>query len=152
MLARLALLFILVPIVELALLVRIGQWVGFWPTIGLVVTTGLVGAALARAQGLKTLLAFQGEVARGGLPGQALLDGLAILVGGAFLLTPGLLTDVAGFFLLFPPSRRWLQRRLRRRIEGGIRDGRIRMGVWSAQSSDDLDPRNEVGGEAGWRR
>jgi UPF0716 protein FxsA len=152
MLARLALLFILVPIVELALLVRIGQWAGLWPTIGLVVTTGLVGAALARAEGLRTLVAFQAEVSQGRLPGQALLDGLAILVGGAFLLTPGLLTDVAGFLLLFPPSRRWLQRRVRARIEGAIREGRVRVGVWSVGSHPDprgpgdLDPRNEVGG------
>jgi UPF0716 protein FxsA len=155
MLARLALLFVLVPIVELALLVRIGQWVGFWPTIGLVVTTGLVGAALARSEGLKTLLAFQAEVAQGRLPGQPLLDGLAILVGGAFLVTPGLLTDVAGFFLLFPPSRHWFQRRLRARMERAIRDGRVQVGVWSVGGHpdpggrEDLDPRNEVGGGAG---
>lgn len=154
MLARLALLFVVVPIVELALLIKLGQWVGFWPTLALVVTTGIAGAALARAEGLRTLMAFRRETAEGRLPGQPLLDGLAVLVGGAFLLTPGLLTDVAGFALLLPPSRRWIQGRARGWIEGRVRSGEIRFQVWTAggpaSSGDEgeLDPRNEIRGEA----
>jgi len=129
MLARLALLFILVPLVELILLIQIGQVVGLWPTIALVVLTGAVGAALARSQGLRTLWAFQEATARGELPADAIQDGLAILVGGAFLLTPGLLTDLVGFGLLLPPTRRWAIGRIKKAFTRRLEDGRIQMAV-----------------------
>lgn len=161
MLARLALLFIVIPLLELALLIQLGQWVGFWPTIALVVFTGFLGAAMARAEGLRTLVAFQRETAEGRLPGQAILDGLAVLVGGAFLLTPGLLTDIAGFSLLFPPTRRWLQGAARRWLRRGLESGQVRVQVWTpwADAADgspfgegpeekpgppELDPRHEI--------
>lgn len=128
---RLLLLFVLVPLIELVLLIQLGRWVGLWPTLAIVLATGFAGAALARAEGLRTWVAFQREVAEGRLPGKSLLDGLAVLVGGAFLLTPGLLTDLAGFALLFPPTRRWLQGRARRWIERGIESGSVRVHVWT---------------------
>ena len=126
-LGRLALFFIVVPVVELFLLIRLGQVVGLWPTLGLVVGTGLLGAHMARTEGLRVLYRFQRELASGQLPGQALLDGIAVLIGGAFLLTPGILTDLTGFALLFPPSRHWIQRWARRRLERGLKDGTIRV-------------------------
>ena len=129
MFARLALFFVVVPLLELALLIWIGQVVGLLPTILLVFLTGVLGAALARREGLRTLSDLQAELGRGRLPGQALMDGLAVLVGGAFLLTPGILTDVTGFLLLLPPTRRWLQRRVRRRLEQAIQEGTIRVEV-----------------------
>jgi UPF0716 protein FxsA len=124
---RLALLFVIVPILELVLLVRLGQVVGLWPTLALVLLTGVGGAMLARLEGIRVLFQFQRELASGRIPGQALLDGISVLVGGAFLLTPGILTDLAGFALLFPLSRRWIQTRVRRRLESGIRAGTIRV-------------------------
>jgi UPF0716 protein FxsA len=127
MLARLALLFVVIPLLELALLIQVGQVIGLPATILLVLATGVAGAALARREGLRTLSALQAELARGALPGQSLLDGLAILVGGAFLLTPGILTDAAGFLLLLPPTRRWVQARVRKRIERGLEEGTIRV-------------------------
>jgi UPF0716 protein FxsA len=130
-LSRLALLFIVVPIVELALLIQMGSWVGVWPTLGLVVFTGIAGAWLARAEGLRTLSAFQEEMGQGRLPGQSLLDGVSVLVGAAFLLTPGLLTDVAGFSLLLPPSRRWLQKQVRSWLQRRIDSGQIQVQVWT---------------------
>lgn len=153
MLVRLALLFVVIPLIELALLLQVGSWIGFWPTIGLVVGTGFLGAGLARAEGLRTWLAFQRELARGGLPGRALLDGISILVGGAFLLTPGLLTDIAGFSLLFPPTRRFLQGRARRWLERRVESGEVR--AWTVGMSGtggerthepvpELDPRHEI--------
>lgn len=161
MAGRLLLLFVLVPLIELALLVRLGQVVGFWPTLGLVAATGVLGAGLARAEGLRTLGRFQAEVAAGRVPGGALLDGLAILVGGAFLLTPGLLTDLAGFSLLVPATRRWIQRRIRKGVERRIASGELQ--VWTvgapsgfpfggmsgpgAEGEPDLDPRHEVDAE-----
>lgn len=127
MFARLALLFILVPLAELALLVRLGQLLGLWPTLGVVAATGVVGAALARSQGLRAVRRIQSELSAGRMPGTALLDGAAILVGGAFLLTPGLLTDVAGFLLLLPPTRRWLRVRLRRALERRVETGDVQV-------------------------
>ena len=127
LLGRLALLFVVVPILELVLLIELGKVVGLLPTVGLVVLTGVTGAWLARAEGLRVFLQFQRELASGKLPGQALMDGISVLVGGAFLLTPGVLTDVVGFSLLLPPTRRWIQRRMRARLEREIADGTVRV-------------------------
>ena len=132
LLARLALLFVVVPILELILLLELGQLVGLWPTLGLVLATGVAGAALARAEGMRVFWAFQSELAAGKLPGQALQDGISVLVGGAFLLTPGILTDFVGFSLLLPPTRRWIQARLRSSMEKRIRDGSVRFVVTGA--------------------
>jgi UPF0716 protein FxsA len=123
LLGRLALLFVIVPLVELYILIQIGQVVGLLPTLALVLLTGAVGAALARAEGLRVLWAFQSELAQGRIPGQALQDGIAVLVGGAFLVTPGILTDIAGLALLFPPTRGIAQRLVRRSLERRIREG-----------------------------
>lgn len=140
-LGRLALLFVIVPILELVLLIQLGQVVGLWPTVGLVLLTGVTGAALARLEGMRVLFQFQRELAAGRLPGQALLDGISVLVGGALLLTPGILTDLAGFALLFPPSRRWVQGRVRERLERSLRDGTIRVvSMGGPGASQGLDP------------
>lgn len=131
MFARLGCLFVLVPLLELALLIQVGQWVGVLPTVLLVAGTGLVGAWLARSQGIQALARVQSEMERGAMPGQALMDGAAILVGGAFLMTPGVVTDVLGFALLVPVTRGWMKRwatkRLKRNMEQGLQSGRIRV-------------------------
>lgn len=126
-LGRLFALFVIVPLLELMLLVRIGQAVGLLPTVGLVLLTGAAGAWLARSEGLRVLYRFQSEVAEGRVPGQAALDGISVLIGGAFLLTPGILTDFVGFALLLPATRRWIQRRVRKRLEQGLKSGSIRV-------------------------
>ncbi len=133
-LARLALLFVIVPLLELALLIEIGQVVGFLPTMALVVLTGVTGAWLARLEGLKTLWKLRDDLARGQLPGQAIMDGMSILLGGALLLTPGILTDLVGFSLLLPPTRHAIQRRVRERLEQSIQDGAIEMTVLGSRS------------------
>lgn len=130
MLGRLILIFVTVPLLELVLLLRVGQWIGPGPTVALVVLTGLAGAALARQQGLRAYMAVQRELAAGRLPGGALLDGLSILAGGALLLTPGILTDVLGFGLIVPGSRRWVQRRFRRAVERRVREGAVEFRVF----------------------
>ena len=118
---RLLLLFTVVPLVELFLLLRIGRWIGALATVALVVLTGALGAWLARTQGLRTFQRVQREWQGGQVPTEALLDGLLILIAGAVLLTPGLLTDLLGFFLLTPWGRRTVRqavaRRFRRRAE-----------------------------------
>ena len=112
MFLRLLLLFTLVPLVELYLLIRIGGVIGVVPTIAIVVVTGTLGAALARRQGLGVLRRLQEDLAGGRLPTDALMDGLLILVAGAMLLTPGLITDAAGFLLLVPAGRKVVRRAL----------------------------------------
>ena len=126
-LSRLAFIFVAVPLLELFLLIRLGGAIGLFPTLALCVLTGGAGAWLARREGLRALWSFQERLARGGVPGRALMDGLCILLGGALLLTPGLLTDIIGFSLLLPPSRRWIQERMQRRIERQLADGSLRV-------------------------
>ena len=123
--SRLFLLFVGVPLLELFILVQVGQIVGVWPTLGLVVLTGVSGAALARLEGLRTLWKIKGDLGQGRLPGGALLDGFAILMGGALLLTPGILTDLVGFSFLLPPTRKILLRRIRKSLEGRLKSGAI---------------------------
>jgi UPF0716 protein FxsA len=129
---RLALLFVVVSIVELVLLIQVGRSIGLWPTLALVLATGAIGATLARIEGMRVIVQFQRELASGRMPGQALLDGICVLIGGAFLLTPGVLTDLAGLSLLVPLSRRWIQRRLRRRLERAVADGTVRVATMGA--------------------
>lgn len=123
MLGKLFVLFTSVTLLELGLLIVIGRDLGLWWTLVLVFGTGLLGAAMARNQGLSVLRRIQAELDRGRIPAGPALDGLFVLVAGAFLITPGVLTDAVGFTLLIPaargPVKRWLRRRFRRWIEEG---------------------------------
>lgn len=109
---RLLILFTLVPLLELYLLIEVGDVIGIWPTVALVVFTGALGAFLTRLEGLRVLRQVQLEFREGRVPTAALLDGLLVVVAGAVLLTPGLITDAFGFFLLFPPGRRLVRETL----------------------------------------
>lgn len=129
MLSRLFLLFVVVPIIELMLLIEVGQRIGLLPTLLIVLGTGAAGAALARREGLRTLTSIQSEMAAGRMPGSSLLDGAAILIGGAFLLTPGILTDLVGFSLLLPLTRGWMKKRMARFIENQVAGGGMNIRV-----------------------
>ena len=109
---RLLAVLILLPLLELLILLRIGRQIGLGPTVGIMLFTGVVGALLARAQGLGVLKEIQNALRRGELPTGKLIDGLIILLAGAVLLMPGVLTDVLGFFCLVPAMRRRLRDRL----------------------------------------
>lgn len=115
-LALLAVLFILVPVLELQLLFRLGSAIGLLPTLALVVVTGLLGAHLARQQGLRVWAAINAKLAAGELPGDDLLGGALVLAGGVLLITPGIVTDLAGFVLLLPPARRLVAGYIKRRL------------------------------------
>ena len=104
------LLFLLVPVVEMYVLIRVGAWIGAWPTIGLVVLTAAIGVSLLRQQGLATLSRGLRRMDAGQLPAQEMLEGLVLAVGGALLLTPGFVTDAFGFACLLPVTRRALVR------------------------------------------
>ncbi|MEE8141760.1 MAG: FxsA family protein [Planctomycetota bacterium] len=116
----LLLLFISVPFVELFLLLWLAERIGFLTTIAITIGTGILGASLARYQGLQTWRRFQGSLAQGQLPHQELVEGVCILVAGAVLLTPGVLTDALGLLLLLPPLRGWLARLLTERLKKKI--------------------------------
>ena len=123
MLLRLFLLFTLIPIAELALLIRIGGYIGLGPTLGLVIATGAAGAWLARREGLRSWLAVQTELATGRIPGEELGHGVLILIAGVVLLTPGVITDAMGIALLLRPVRSALIARMRRRFEKQVAAG-----------------------------
>ena len=110
MLFYLFLLFTIVPLVEVTLLIRIGQATEWWVPILLVIFTGIAGAALARWQGFQVLERIREELRAGRMPTNSLLDAFLILLAGILLVTPGVLTDVAGCLLLIPPIRALVKR------------------------------------------
>lgn len=144
MLGRLFLLFTIVPLVELAVLIRIGQWLGALPTIALVAVTGLVGAWLARREGSRSWRAVRKELSEGRVPGEQLLHTLLVVVAGALLVTPGVFTDVAGLLVLVRPTRELAVRAARRRLARGLEEGTVR--VFRAGSPPGP---GAAGGEAG---
>ncbi len=121
----LALLFIVVPAVELALLMKVGSLLGVLPTFALIVVTGVVGAALAKKQGLSVLTRLRADAQTGAWPGTAIADGAIIVVAGALLVTPGMLTDVVGFLCLVPAVRGAIRGHLRRHFERAVVEGRV---------------------------
>jgi UPF0716 protein FxsA len=116
MFLRLLLLFTLVPLLELYLLVKLGTVIGVGATVLIVIATGILGASLARWQGLEVLRRLSYDLDRGRLPTDALIDGLLIFIAGAVLLTPGLITDALGFILLMPAGRAGVKKVVRERF------------------------------------
>lgn len=123
MFLRLVVLFTLLPLLELYLLIRIGQMIGALTTIAVVIITALLGAALTRQQGVTTLTRIRHTLAQGSMPASEIIDALLIFIAGVVLLTPGFITDSIGFLLLIPQSRRvvkkWLARKFRDWIDRG---------------------------------
>jgi len=121
--SRLLILLIVVPVVELYILIEIGQQIGAFTTIGIIVLTGIIGAYLVKNQGFMILRKIQHDLSQGILPGDSLLQGIIILAGGIFLLTPGFITDIIGFIFLIPISReivkKYLLIWLKRKIDSG---------------------------------
>lgn len=124
---RLLLLLLVIPIVELALLIWLGGQIGVWPTIALIALTAVLGSWLAQREGLAVWRRFTSGLAAGQLPGKELTDGLIILVSGALLLAPGVLTDLAGFLGLLPPTRAMIRGFLYRRLQRGVATGSVRV-------------------------
>ena len=108
--------FLVVPIIEIYLLIQVGQVIGAGWTIFLVVFTAVIGVWLLRIQGLSTLTRAQQKLQQNELPAREILEGMGLVVAGALLLTPGFFTDTVGFFLLFPPTRIWLVSRIASRM------------------------------------
>ena len=125
MLGYLVLSFILIPIIELAILIKVGQFIGVLNTVLIVIFTGLAGAFIARAQGLVTLMKIQKDINEGVMPTENLIDGLMILCGGILLLTPGLISDAIGLMVLMPFTRSLIKKWLKCKIKDMISHGRI---------------------------
>ncbi len=125
---KLLLLFTLVPIIEIWLLIEIGGIIGSLPTILLIALTGFIGVFLAKYQGLAVIYRMQMDLEAGIVPSEQLFDGAGILVGGAFLLTPGLLTDIIGFSLLLPFTRIFYKASARKYLNRHMEKGNFH--VW----------------------
>lgn len=119
----LLLLFLGVPLLELIVLIKLGQTFGFWTALGIVLGAGVAGAALARWQGVRVLLRIQDELHAGRVPAAEMLDGVLILFAAVLLLIPGFLSDVLGLLLLLPWVRyvvkNWLRLKLMRMMQSG---------------------------------
>ncbi|WP_020208396.1 FxsA family protein [Gilvimarinus chinensis] len=102
------LLFIVIPLIEIALFIQVGDEIGALATVGLIILTAAIGVLLLRWQGLATLLRARSRMASGELPAREMIEGILLAIAGAFLLTPGFFTDTLGFLLLIPQGRRWL--------------------------------------------
>ncbi len=138
---RLLILFIAIPLLELWLLVELTKRTSLAWTIGLVLLTGMAGTSLVKWQGTKAWRQIQQQLASGQSPSEAIISGVLILVAGAMLLTPGMITDTAGLLLLIPPVRsfvaRWLQKRMVARVVSGVSGNG---GVWFSSFSTSFGP------------
>ena len=139
MFARLLALFVIVPALELYVLIRIGQLIGALETFGIILVTGLIGSYLAKTQGLSVWNRLQEKLNSGQLPGRELLDGVIILLSGALLLTPGVLTDIIGLMGLFPPTRAFLRKKLIDRFSSSLMSGNIQFRAFSSTSNPDME-------------
>lgn len=99
-------LLLLVPIVELTIFLILGNYIGILETLLIIIGTGIVGGILLKKQGIKAVRNVQQQLREGVMPGDAIIDGLAILIGGILLILPGFLTDILGVFILIPFTRK----------------------------------------------
>ncbi len=112
MFVKLFLLFILVPLADLILLLVINQVITFWPTVGLIILSALIGAYFAKRSGISVLRSIREKLQANQMPTASLADGAIVLFAGALLLTPGLITDAFGMSMLIPYTRQWYKRKL----------------------------------------
>lgn len=111
------LLFLAVPLIEISLFITVGGWLTLWPTLGLVLLTGIIGTALVRWQGLKVLAELRGDMGQMRNPLSPMAHGALILVAGLLLLTPGFFTDAIGFALMIPALRTWIIAQVGARVQ-----------------------------------
>lgn len=125
MLFKLVLAFTVIPIVELWVLIKLGGEIGVLNTIGIVFLTGVVGAFLAKKEGMGIINRIKFDMSEGKMPADELINGLCVLIGGAMLLTPGIFTDILGFSLVIPMTRNSIKSLIREKIKKGIESGTV---------------------------
>jgi UPF0716 protein FxsA len=140
-------LFVVVPLVELYVIIQVGQAIGALPTIAILLADSILGSLLLRSQGRAAWRRFNAAIAEARVPGREVMDGVLVVFGGALLLTPGFVTDVFGVLFLLPPTRavvrRLLGRRVLRRLSvASPRGGRRPPGDWDVDgTATEADPR-----------
>ena len=125
MLFKLFLIFAVIPVIELALLIKIGSIIGTFNTIAIVILTAIIGAYMVKLEGLGVMYRIQKNMQEGIFPGEELINGMMILIAGALLLTPGFFTDIIGFLMVFPFSRNHIKKIARHYIEKKMSSGEI---------------------------
>ena len=143
MLLPLVLLFVVVPIAELYVIIQVGEAIGVWWTIALLIADSVLGSVLMRAQGRAAWRRFNEAIGAGRVPAREVLDGALVIFGGALLLTPGFITDVLGLVLLVPPTRALVRGVLTRRLAHRIvvSAGRPRSAEYDVEGTAvDVDP------------
>jgi len=156
----LLIIFIAVPIIEIALFIQVGGFIGLWPTLAIVVLTAFIGTTLLRSQGLAALGNLQSSVGSGQNPMDHIAHGALILIAGIVLLTPGFFTDAVGFALLVPPVRAALIKAGAARMAGSANIHVFQNGQQQTQSRDDVvdvdftvvDDENATPGTSGWTK
>lgn len=124
---KLFLLFAIIPVIELALLIKLGSYIGILNTIIIVILTAVIGAYMVRLEGIGVIYRIQNNMRQGTFPAEELIDGMMILIAGALLLTPGFFTDIIGFLMVFPVSRNAIKKIVKRYIEKKISSNDIRI-------------------------
>jgi len=125
MLLKLFIAFTLIPMLELYLLIQIGSSLGILNTLALVVLTGFIGAYLAKIQGMQTMIRVRTQMQAGNMPAEDLIDAAIIFMAGVVLLTPGMITDIAGLLLLFPVTRFYFKRWARKKLDGWMKQPHV---------------------------
>ncbi|MFA5881680.1 MAG: FxsA family protein [Eubacteriales bacterium] len=120
-------LFIAVPVAEVVIYIELGHYIGIIPTLAMIFGTGIAGVILAKQQGFYIITRIREEIQSGRVPGNQMLDGLLILAGALLLLTPGLLSDMAGFILLLPFTRVYVREFLKKKLSKWIQDGKVQI-------------------------
>jgi len=118
-------LFIAIPVVELYILIEVGKKIGSLTTIGIIILTGILGTYLIKSQGFIILRKIQNDLNEGIMPGDSLIQGAIILLGGVLLLTPGFITDITGFIFLIPAGRKIVKKYLWKWLKGKIKEDNI---------------------------
>jgi UPF0716 protein FxsA len=139
MLLKLALFFTLVPLLELGLIIKLSQYIGLALTITLVAITGLVGALLANTQGTRVIDRINIALNQGKMPANHLIDGFLILIGGALLITPGVVTDISGLLFILPFSRPWVKALTKNRLEKLITSGKFQFSAHNKDETKEVD-------------
>ncbi len=139
------LIFVVTPVVELSLLIKVGGMIGAGWTVALVLTTAFIGVNLLRRQGLQTLFSAQQKMQEGQIPLREVAEGMMLAIAGAFLLTPGFITDTAGFLLLTPGVRQMVAREWARRM---LARGQVEMHSFTTHGSPYGNTRRAGGGDA----
>lgn len=114
---------IAMPIIDLYILIKASQNMGFWTTVMLIIATGIAGYYLARSEGKVVISSINRELSQGRIPGDDLLTGLSIIIGGIFLIVPGIVTDIIGITMILPETREIYKNYIKKRLEDKIRRG-----------------------------